>query len=466
MDRPSAQRPFIVVSHSRADARWAALLKPRLEALPGGVVFWDDGRIDAGGRWYADLERLLEQTSVSLCLMSPDYLESAFGTREEFLHLLERRSYQGMAIVPLLLRPCDWRAAFGLTRTRVWPEDGGYVADAGPQWPERLAGFVAGLPGATPEIAPPPPPAASPKVDLSRLPVTGWELFGRRRQLALLDDAWDTQINVVCLVASGGVGKSTVVNRWPEHLKADGYRGARRVYAWSFYSQGSAEQMTSADAFMVEALAWFGDPHPDLGAPWDKGERLTELIRRERTLLILDGLEPLQSPQGGDRGRIRDPALATLVTGLARRNPGLCVITSREPVTDLADFPDAVRQVDLEQIPLAAGRALLRVNGIRGSDAELEDLVRAFGRHALTLRLLAAYLNDAGQNRAAVAAGLPDLDIAEAAGRHFRRVIAAFERHLGEGPEVEALRLLGLFDRPADAAALAALRAPPAIPGL
>jgi len=45
-------------------------------------------------------------------------------------------------------------------------------------------------------------------------------------------------------------------------------------------------------------------------------------------------------------------------------------------------------------------------------------------------------------------------------------MIAAFERRFGEGPEVEVLRMLGLFDHPADAGAIAALTAAPAIPNL
>jgi hypothetical protein len=46
------------------------------------------------------------------------------------------------------------------------------------------------------------------------------------------------------------------------------------------------------------------------------------------------------------------------------------------------------------------------------------------------------------------------------------RVLAGFEHWLGDGPEREALRLLGLFDRPADAGCLRALRMAPSIPGL
>ena len=80
-------------------------------------------------------------------------------------------------------------------------------------------------------------------------PRPGAELFGRQDELALLDEAWAAETkNVVSLVAWGGVGKSTLVNKWLERLKADNYRGAARVFGWSFYSQGTGERVTSADA--------------------------------------------------------------------------------------------------------------------------------------------------------------------------------------------------------------------------
>jgi hypothetical protein len=44
-----------------------------------------------------------------------------------------------------------------------------------------------------------------------------------------------------------------------------------------------------------------------IGTAWEKGERLAKLIAR-RTLLILDGLEPLQNPPGAQEGRLRDPS--------------------------------------------------------------------------------------------------------------------------------------------------------------
>ena len=51
-------------------------------------------------------------------------------------------------------------------------------------------------------------------------------------------------------------------------------------------------------------------------------------------------------------------------------------------------------------------------------------------------------------------------------GVHARKVMESYQTWFGEGPELSLLRLLGLFDRPADERALEALLKAPAIPGL
>ena len=57
------------------------------------------------------------------------------------------------------------------------------------------------------------------------------------------------------------------------------YRGAERVYAWSFYRQGIFDRVAAADEFIASSLAWFGDPDPSKGSPAEKGERLARLIQ-------------------------------------------------------------------------------------------------------------------------------------------------------------------------------------------
>src|SRR5580704_8776459 len=152
-----------------------------------------------------------------------------------------------------------------------------------------------------------PPARVGPKkISVARLPLTGSDVFGREEDIDFLDNAWaNQQVNVVTIVAWAGVGKSTLVSHWLRRLATDNYRSAELIFGWSFYRQGSSGDTSSADEFLDAALTWFGDPDPRLGTAWEKGERLAKLIAHRRTLLVLDGLEPLQNPPGPQDGRVR-----------------------------------------------------------------------------------------------------------------------------------------------------------------
>ena len=176
------------------------------------------------------------------------------------------------------------------------------------------------------------------------------------------------------IVAWAGVGKSTLVNHWLGRMAAEDYRSAQLVFGWSFYRQGSSGGTSSADEFLDAALTWFGDPDPQIGSAWEKGERLAKLISHRRTLLVLDGLEPLQNPPGQHEGRLRDPSLQALLRELAAFNSGLCLITTRLPIADVADHEQtSVPRRDLEQLSSDAGAKLLRALGVRGDEAELRS---------------------------------------------------------------------------------------------
>jgi hypothetical protein len=130
---------------------------------------------------------------------------------------------------------------------------------------------------------------------VARLPLTGNDVVSRDEDVAFLDRAWAKKdVNVVTIAAWGGVGKSTLVNHWLRRMAVEHYRSAQLVFGWSFYRQGTSGQTSSADEFVDAALTWFGDPDQRLGTAWEKGERLAKLVAHHRTLLVLDGLEPLQ----------------------------------------------------------------------------------------------------------------------------------------------------------------------------
>jgi serine/threonine protein kinase/tetratricopeptide (TPR) repeat protein len=306
------------------------------------------------------------------------------------------------------------------------------------------------------------------KISVARLPVTGSDLFGREEDIAFLDRAWANQdVNVVTIVAWAGVGKSTLINHWLRRMAADHYRSAELIFGWSFYRQGTSGETSSADEFLDAALGWFGDPDPRLGTAWEKGERLAKLVAQRRTLLILDGLEPLQNPPGPQEGRIREPSLQALLRELAAFNKGLCVISTRTPVADIADHEQtSALRCDLEHLSSEDGAQLLRALGVKGDDAELRSASDEFRGHCLALTLLGSYLADPynGDIRCrSEVSGQLGHDVRQ--GVHARKVMESYQTWFGEGPELAVLRMLGLFDRPADEKAIAALLESPAIPG-
>ncbi len=298
-------------------------------------------------------------------------------------------------------------------------------------------------------------------ISLSKLPTPAGEFIGREKELKSLDDAWKaSDPHMVILEAWGGVGKTALVNKWLARMGADNYSGAEKVYGWSFYSQGAAEgKQASADVFMQHTLEWFGDPDPTEGAAYEKGKRLASLVRRQKTLLILDGLEPLQHPSGEIMGQLKDPGLQVLLKELGYSQPGLCIVTTRLDVKELAHMHDStVRHIPLENLSPEAGEALLRKLKVKGTSKELQKVSGEFSGHALALALLGNYLAAVHDGEIRKKDLIPHLTEDEGQGGHARRVMESYENWLGRGPEKDILYIMGLFDRPAPGGAIAALR--------
>ncbi len=474
--------PTVFISYSHKDETWKDRLVRHLGVLTreGAFEYWDDRRIAAGDGWHAEIKTVMDRARLAVLLISADFLNSDFILGTEVPRLLQRREKEGLRIIPLIVHPCAWMGVEWLAAIQCRPRDGRPLAQVRKaKADESLAALVleiADLLNHKPKVGEGLAPSreggrsgGQPNLDLGRLPIPGPHFVGRTAELARLDAAWnDPTIHVLTLVAFGGVGKSALVARWLDRMAADTWRGATRVLDWSFYSQGTKDQATSAEPFIHHALRFFGDPDPQAGSPHDRGARLAYLIRKERTLLILDGVEPLQYPPGRPEieGRLKDPGLTALLKGLAAGNPGLCVVTTRERIADLTGNPTTAPQISLEQIDPDAAVDLLRQLGVDGRERDLRAAVEEFGGHALTLTLLGNYLRRAhgGDIRKRKEIDLHRAD--EKQGGHAFRVIGAYAGWLGEGSELAILRLLGLFDRPAEAGALKALRAAPAIPGL
>ncbi|RSM73155.1 hypothetical protein DMB66_03755 [Actinoplanes sp. ATCC 53533] len=301
------------------------------------------------------------------------------------------------------------------------------------------------------------------------LPKTAPELFGREDELRTLHDAWlSDDVQILSVVAPGGVGKSALVNQWLREMRGCDYLGARKLFAWSFYSQGTRENMVSADDFVSSALQQLGDDAPPTMSPPARGARLAALIRRHRFLLVLDGLEPLQHPETAPDvgGTLTDSSMAALLRDLAKPGwDGLCLITTRVPLADLAAagraVPATVAELDLGNLGDRAGALLLQ--SLIGPQRDLtvaEEAVREVMGHALAINLLGRYLRDVQGGQLAGRFALRDLTVAVADGGHARRIMETYAEWLARydrSAELAILEMIGLFDRPAPYAAIEAV---------
>lgn len=475
---PNAEKkPTVFISYSHKDEEWKERFVTHLGVLhnEGLLDLWEDRRIAAGDEWYQEIEEAMNAASIAVMLVSANFLNSKFILTEEVPRLLQHRAEKSLRVFPVIIKPFALETVGWLRRLQLRPKDARPLSAGNEnQIDSDLASIATEIylllrSATTQTHARQFVPLAPEKISISRLPTTGPNLFGRELEVEMLDGAWaDRGTNVISLVAWGGVGKSALVNHWLRGMREDNYREAERIYAWSFYRQGTTDQV-SAGQFIESALKWFGDPNPAEGLPWDKGERLAQLIRTQPTLLLLDGLEPLQTPPGQEgEGKLKDQAMQALLRELAAHNPGLCLISTRIPVTDLSDFEGStVRQINLEHLSPKAGAEVLKAQGVKGDEAELEEASREFGGHSLALTLLGSYLNDvfSGDIRRRSEVGSLEDDVRY--GGHAHRVMAAYEKWFGEqSAELAVLRMLGLFDRPADGQAIIALRAAPEIPNL
>src|SRR5205814_3090637 len=95
---------------------------------------------------------------------------------------------------------------------------------------------------------------ASVNADISRImKYAPSNLIGREAETKVLNDAWDQVVRgetkrppILTFVALGGEGKTSVVAKWAVDLAYQDWPGCEAVLAWSFYSQGTREQLAAS----------------------------------------------------------------------------------------------------------------------------------------------------------------------------------------------------------------------------
>lgn len=103
----------VFLSYAHADEKLMNELKKHLAALRRQSIIstWHDRDITAGSEWAGEISQELENADVILLLISADFLSSDYCWDVEMKRAMERHNEGTAVVIPIFLRPCDWKGA-------------------------------------------------------------------------------------------------------------------------------------------------------------------------------------------------------------------------------------------------------------------------------------------------------------------------------------------------------------------
>jgi tetratricopeptide (TPR) repeat protein len=441
------------ISYRKADE--AIVLKIvdslRLRVRP----YMDSREVLPGHSFPAELEKIIAEVDSAVLFISLSGVQGWQRTEYDALHARHHR--RPIQIVPVLLPGVhEIPAELGFLMPRH------AVCFSGPDDPKALAQLIEVILAArkAPSILPAEPPAA--KFQIDRLQRPGNNLFGRASVAQDITAALqDPQIGVLGIVANGGFGKTSVVYEWLAKLDPAAH-GLSHVYAWPFFDRERHEETTS-DAFFMETSKFFGgDAMPaDSSAAEFRADYLVKEYLATRKILILDGLEVLQSPDDGSFGEVLDHGIGAFLDGLTNHSMDhanrLVIVTSRASLKRSLRINPGYKEIPLNALEPADGAALLRDLDVKGEDSELMEASRELYGHCMCLvllgRLIANHFPDQHiDNKSTVIeekfGGVVEFPADEPFREHISRIISYYDRLVQGGPERILLQLMALFHRP------------------
>jgi len=129
----------VFYSYSHKDEELRDELEKHLSILKrqGVIQSWHDRRIGAGREWEGEIDTHLNTAHVILLLISADFLASDYCYDVEMKRAMERHEAGEACVIPVILRPVDWRGApFG--KLQALPTDAKPVTE----WPNRDKAFL------------------------------------------------------------------------------------------------------------------------------------------------------------------------------------------------------------------------------------------------------------------------------------------------------------------------------------
>jgi hypothetical protein len=129
----------IFYSYAHEDERLRKKLETHLSLLKqeGLITGWYDREIRAGAEWMHEIEAHLNSAHIILLLVSPDFMASDYCYSIEMKRALERHEARSVRVIPIILRPTDWKKA-PFSKLQVLPSNQRPIT----KWPDRDEAFL------------------------------------------------------------------------------------------------------------------------------------------------------------------------------------------------------------------------------------------------------------------------------------------------------------------------------------
>jgi|TARA_B110001454_G_scaffold133059_1_gene123887 hypothetical protein len=103
----------VFISYSHVDEQFRKELNTHLSLMKrnGEIETWDDRKIVPGEEWCEEISNSLEVAEIILLLISPDFISSDYCFDIEVARAIEKHNEGTAAVIPILLRVCDWKSA-------------------------------------------------------------------------------------------------------------------------------------------------------------------------------------------------------------------------------------------------------------------------------------------------------------------------------------------------------------------
>jgi nucleoside phosphorylase/tetratricopeptide (TPR) repeat protein len=248
---------------------------------------------------------------------------------------------------------------------------------------------------------------------------------GRADDLITITNWYNSEaIKIGAIIGLGGEGKSSIARKWFDNLLST--KTEPHIFWWGFYRNNSI------DRFLNSLVSFIAGNDIDLKDSWGKVDWIKKHIGTERYLIILDGLEEMQKAEEGEPfGKMVDAAFKELLMWLAEHINGLVLITTRFPMKDIEGYiRTKYENIELEGLSVEDARQLFIKVGVKGEQKDIDNVIKEYMGHALSLTLLSNALVEYFKGDIKKAGEVPPIALKDDVGGKAHRILQWYDSKL------------------------------------